>query len=352
MKETAINTGIIGYGLSGRYFHAPFLKTNPGFRVTKVVERHAQSALELSPAAEIVDDYRKVADDPEIDLAVIAVPNIFHYTMAKDCLQAGKHVVIEKPFVPYTKEADDLIALSQKVNRKIFVYHNRRWDGDFRTIRDILSQKLLGNLLEYEAHFDRFSPERKRAAWRDEPVPASGVLYDLGSHLIDQALVLFGKPGAVFADIKAQRIDSKVDDYFHIHLYYPHFTAILKAGVFVKEPGPRYILYGNKGSFIKKGIDPQEELLRKGLMPVGEHWGREYPENHGLLNISDNGIETRETVDTESGNYAAFYDNVHDVLTSDAEQAVKPEEARTVIRIIELAFKSEKTKSIIPFTER
>ena len=347
-----INTGIIGYGLSGRYFHAPFLKVNPGFAVKKIVERHSQSALELFPAAEIVDDYQKITDDPTIELAVITAPNIFHFAMAKDCLLAGKHIVIEKPFVPTTDQADELIALSQQVNRKIFVYQNRRWDGDFMTIRDILSQGLLGNLLEYEAHFDRFTPERKRAAWRDEPIPASGVLYDLGSHLIDQALALFGKPEAVFADIRAQRPGSKVDDYFHLHLCYPNHKAILKAGVFVKEPGPRYILHGDKGSFVKKGIDPQEELLRKGHLPVGEHWGKEYPENHGILNIISEEKESRETVETEAGNYAGFYKNVADVLAGNAEQAVKPEEARTVIRVIELAFESEKTKSIIPFTER
>lgn len=350
--QRVINTGIIGYGLSGRYFHAPFLKVNPGFVVTKIVERHSQSARELFSQASIVDDYHKIADDPTIELAVITAPNIFHFGMAKDCLLAGKHIVIEKPFVPTTAEADELIALSQRVDRKIFVYQNRRWDGDFMTIRDILSQGLLGNLLEYEAHFDRFTPERKRAAWRDEPIPASGVLYDLGSHLIDQALALFGKPEAVFADIRAQRPGSKVDDYFHLHLNYPHHKAILKAGVFVKEPGPRYILHGDKGSFVKKGIDPQEELLRKGHLPAGEHWGREYPENHGILNIISDEKESRETVETEAGNYAGFYTNVFDVLSAGTHQAVKPEEARTVIRIIELAFESEKVKSVIPFTER
>lgn len=346
-----INTAIIGYGLSGRYFHAPFLKINPEFVVTKIVERHSQSATELFPEAEIVDDYSKIVDDPDIELAIITTPNIFHFPMAKDCLLAGKHVVIEKPFVPTTGEADELIALSQQVNRKIFVYQNRRWDGDFKTVQDILNQKLLGNLLEYEAHFDRFSPERKRAAWRDEPLPASGVLYDLGSHLIDQTLVLFGKPEAVFADIRAQRTGSKVDDYFHLHLYYPGHKAILKAGVFVKEPGPRYILHGDKGSFVKKGIDPQEELLRKGHLPVGEHWGKEYPENHGILNIISGEKDSRETVETEAGHYAGFYKNVGDVLRRGAEQAVSPEEARTVIRVIELAFESATTKSIIPFTE-
>lgn len=350
--ERVIQTGIIGYGLSGRYFHAPFLKTHPGFAVRKIVERHSQTSKELFPDAEIVNDYREIVQDAEIELVVITAPNIFHFAMARECLLAGKHVVIEKPFVPASVEANELIALSEKVQRKIFVYHNRRWDGDFKTIQKIVNQRLVGNLLEYEAHFDRFTPERKRAAWRDEPIPASGVLYDLGSHLIDQALVLFGKPEAVFADIRSQRPGSKVDDYFHLHLYYPGHKAILKAGVFVKEPGPRYIVHGDNGSFIKKGIDPQEELLRKGHMPYAERWGKEYTENHGTLNIILNGKDSRETVETEAGNYGSFYSNVYDVIVNDACQAVKPEEARTVIRIIELAFESNKTRSIIPFTER
>lgn len=350
--EKIINTAIIGYGLSGKYFHAPFIATHPGFSLKTVVERHQDTACDQYPTVNIVRDHKDLLGDEKLDLVVIASPNIYHFDQAKDLLQAGKHVVIEKPFTPASAEADELIRISQESGKKIFVYQNRRWDGDFMTIRDILSQGLLGNLLEYEAHFDRFTPERKRAAWRDEPIPASGVLYDLGSHLIDQALALFGKPEAVFADIRAQRPGSKVDDYFHLHLCYPNHKAILKAGVFVKEPGPRYILHGDKGSFVKKGIDPQEELLRKGHLPVGEHWGKEYPENHGILNIISEEKESRETVETEAGNYAGFYKNVADVLAGNAEQAVKPEEARTVIRVIELAFESEKTKSIIPFTER
>lgn len=350
--ERVIQTGIIGYGLSGRYFHAPFLKTNPGYAVTRVVERHSAFAKELFPDAGIVGDYQKLLDDPDIGLVIVTTPNIHHFPMVKECLLAGKNVVVEKPFVPTTAEADELIALSRKVQKHIFVYQNRRWDGDFRTVQKVIGEHLLGNLQEYEAHFDRFSPVRTRAAWRDEPLPASGVLYDLGSHLIDQALLLFGKPEAVFADIGSQRPAGKVDDYFHLHLYYKGHKVILKSSVFVKEAGARYILHGDNGSFIKKGIDPQEEMLRKGFLPLGDDWGKEQEENHGILHFISDGKDVRTPVPTEAGNYGHFYRNVYDVLVKDAAPAVDPEEARAVIRIIELAFESKKTKSIIPFTER
>jgi len=350
--ERVIQTGIIGYGLSGRFFHAPFLKTNPGFAVTRIAARHSGFAGELFPDAGIAGDYREIIDDPDIELAVITTPNIYHFPMAKDCLLAGKHVVVEKPFVPTTAEADELIALSRKVQKHIFVYHNRRWDGDFRTVQQILRGRRLGKLLEYEAHFDRYAPLRTRATWRDDPLPASGLLYDLGPHLIDQALLLFGKPEAVFADICSQRPAGKVDDYFHLHLYYSGHKVILKAGVFVKEAGPRYILHGDNGSFVKKGIDPQEELLRKGFLPFSDDWGTDQEENHGILHFVSDGKDVRTPVPTEAGDYGHFYRNVYDVLAKDSAPAVKPEEARAVIRIIELAFESKKTKSIIPFTER
>ncbi len=346
-----IQTAIIGFGLSGRVFHAPFLHSHPGFRLRKVVERNSQLSKELYPEIEILRNYEGLLADPEIELVVISVPNILHYSMASECLSAGKHVIIEKPFTPTSKEADLLIDLSAKTGKQIFVFQNRRWDGDFITVRKLLEQGLLGRLLEYEAHFDRFTPLRKRAAWRDEPLPASGLLYDLGSHLIDQALVLFGKPQSLFADIRTQRENGKVDDYFQLELYYPGMKAILKAGVFVRQAGPRYTLHGTMGSFVKYGIDPQEAALRTGSMPTMEDWIKEDQKFRGLLNTEMNGLHFQGTVETEPGNYMGFYQNVYEVLTSRAEAAVEPAEARNVIRIIELAFRSKLEKSVVPFTE-
>jgi predicted dehydrogenase len=305
----------------------------------------------MYPEVEIVTDYKQLLNDPEIELVVISLPNTLHFPVAKACLEAGKHIIIEKPLVPTSAEADELISLSEATGKKIFVFQNRRWDGDFKTVKKVVSEGMLGKLLEYEAHFDRYTPVRKRAAWRDDPLPASGLLYDLGPHLIDQALVLFGKPESVYADIRSQRENSRVDDYFQLELHYQSMKAILKAGFFVREPGARYTLHGTLGSFVKYGIDPQESLLKQGFMPTGENWGKEESSFWGLLNTEREGTHFRGQIETETGNYHGFYQDVYHVLTTGGTPEVKPEEARTVIRVIELAFQSSQVKSIIPFSE-
>ncbi|MFO7614791.1 MAG: Gfo/Idh/MocA family oxidoreductase [Bacteroidales bacterium] len=340
--EKIIQTAIVGFGLSGRVFHAPFLHMHTGFNLKKVVERHSDHSREIYPYVEVVRNHLDLLKDKELDLVVIATPNIYHFDLAREFLEAGKHVVVEKPFTTTSDEADELIHIAERAKRKIFVYQNRRWDGDFKTVEQVVYHGYLGELLSYEAHFDRFAPFARRSAWRDQPLPGGGVLYDLGSHLIDQALVLFGMPRAVFADIRKQRAEGGVDDCFDVRLYYDRLTVTLKASVFVKEPGPRYILHGTKGSFIKYGIDPQEEMLKMGEMPGEEEWGKEDQGNWGLLHAEMNGLQYHGNIETEPGNYMDFYNNVRDVLLHSAEMAVHPGEARNVIRIIELAFESQK----------
>ncbi len=335
-----IQTGIVGYGLSGKCFHAPFLHVHPGFKIRKIVERTGESSKKLFPEVNIVRDMNAIVNDPEIELVVIATPNNLHSPMAKSCLQAGKHVVIEKPFSLSTSDADELIALAEKKKRKIFVYQNRRWDGDFLTIQKLISSGALGEVNEFEAHFDRYRPKLTTRLWRDEEKYGGGVLYDLGSHLIDQALCLFGTPDKLNATIENQRKTSKVDDYFKIVLYFNKMKAILTAGMMVKEPGPRFIIHGTIGSFIKYGIDPQEEQLRKGTLPGSEGWGSDSPEDWGLITLDYADMNVHGSVETEPGNYMAFYNNVYDVITKKTQMAVKPEEARNVIRIIELARES------------
>ena len=347
MTDKKIQTAIVGFGLSGRVFHAPFLHVHPGFQLRKVVERHEQSADKIYPDVKVVKDFKDLVEDDQIELVVVASPNIYHVEQAKALLEAGKHVVIEKPLTPSSAEADALIRIAEKAGRKIFVYQNRRWDGDFKTIQQVVYNGYLGEILDYEAHFDRFTPGARRSAWRDEPMPAGGVLYDLGSHLIDQALVLFGMPQSVFADIRMLRSGTKVDDCFEVNLNYKRLKVILKASVFVKEKGPRYIIHGTKGSFVKYGIDPQEDLLKEGLMPGSEDWGRDDPDYYGILNAEMHGQQFYGNIETEPGNYMGFYDNVYDVIVKGAEQAVRPEEARNVIRIIELAFESYRLQKVV-----
>jgi len=346
-----IKVGLVGYGMSGQLFHAPFIDVNENFELKKVVERHDQNSLEYYPYVEIVNSFDELLSDNEIQLIVITTPNIFHYEQTKKALLAGKHVVVEKPFTPTAKEAQELIDLSIEQKRQIFVFQNRRWDGDFLTIKKILQANLLGKLLEYEAHFDRYSPELNKKPWKEADDPAGGNLYDLGTHLIDQAVCLFGLPKSVWADIRTQRDGSKVDDAFEIVLNYPELKVTLKAGMLVREEGPRYILNGTKGSFVKYGIDPQEEDLENRFSPDNAGWGEDFPDQYGFLNTEIDGLIFKGNIKTLPGSYQKFYENVFDVLDKKMEAAIKPEEACDVIRIIELAFESNRFGKVLPFND-
>jgi len=335
-----INTGIIGFGLSGKVFHAPFIQAHPGFRLVSVVERHHQHSKDLYPGINILKSHSEMLKDDNIDLVVVATPNIYHYPMVKESLLAGKHVVVEKPFVPTIKEADELISLSGETGKKIFVFQNRRWDGDFLTIKKLIAAGKFGNIKYYEAHFDRFSPEIKSGAWRDENIPGGGILYDLGAHLIDQALCFFGMPDSINANVKAERPGGRVDDCFDLKLIYNDKTIVLKAGMMVRDPGPRFIIEGTEGNFSKYGIDPQEAALKSGIIPGTDDWGFEGAEYWGTLGSGPATPFDISRIPTENGNYMGFFDNIYDVLFKNKPQAILPEEARDVIFIIEKAFES------------
>jgi predicted dehydrogenase len=344
-----IKTGIIGFGLSGRVFHAPFIHTHPGFQLSHIVERHHHRSKDIYPTVHVVKDYHELLNKHELELIVITTPNTLHFPMAAACLKAGKHVVIEKPFTPTSQEADKLISLSEETGKQIFVYQNRRWDGDFLTIRKLIDKKVLGEILEYEAHFDRFRPEINTDAWREQKIPGAGVLYDLGSHLIDQALVLFGKPDAIRAHINKEREGSMVDDSFWVDLHYPGIKATLRAGMMVKNIKPRYVIRGRDGQFTKQGIDPQESRLKAGEMPVESNFGKEDPEYWGILKKSGEPAKVSVSIPTENGNYMAFYKNVYDSIRQNKPFPVRPDQARDVIFIIEKAFESSKKNQLIKF---
>lgn len=342
MAEKIINVGVIGYGLSGRVFHAPFIHTHPGFLLKKIVERSTKESKKKYPYIEIVSDYKNLLQDDSIDLISVCSPNSLHFEMAKACLLAGKHVIVEKPFTPTSKEAEKLISLSTLVNKKIFVYQNRRWDGDFLTIKKILKSNDLGKLHTYEAHFDRFKPDGSSKGWKNTKLEGSGNLYDLGSHLIDQALHLFGKPEAIEAIIKTERKDSPIDDYFRLKLKYNQLEVVLTAGMLVKKIGPRYIIKGSKGIFTKFGIDSQEDDLKKGLLPDSKNWGEENKQYWGEIKTSTG----NKIIESLPGNYMNFYNNVCEVLKNNVEMAIKPEEALETIKIIETAFSLQNLNNI------
>jgi scyllo-inositol 2-dehydrogenase (NADP+) len=345
-----ISVGLIGYGMAGQTFHAPVIQSVPKLRLKKVVERHTNEARKRYPWVEVVPDATALLQDEEIKLVIIATPNISHFDLARQSLQANKHVVVEKPFTISSGQAQELIDLARRQNRVISVNHNRRWDGDFQTVKKLLEGRLLGRLVEYESHFNRFRNYPRPNAWREEEGAGGGILFDLGSHLIDQAQVLFGVPQMITADIRAQRDFAKTNDSFELILHYDDLKVTLKAGMLVREQSPRFILHGTEGSFVKSGFDPQEEALKRGFIPSESNWGDEPREQWGALITQVGGLELEGQVKTIAGCYQSFYQNIVDVISGRAELAVKPEEARNTIRIIELAIESNEQKRTIHFS--
>ena len=346
-----IRTGIIGYGLSGRVFHAPFIDVVEGYELSKISTSDSERkalAQERYPATEIVPSGQEIVDDPNIDLVLVTSPNTDHFRWAKEALLAGKHAVVEKPFTIDAAEADELIEIAKQQDKILTVYHNRRFTSDTRTVKKLLDSGLLGEIVDYETHFDRYRTDpRPRGAWREEPLPGSGIFYDLGSHLVDQALWFFGMPTAVTAEINKQRPWAKADDHFDVRLHYPTFTATLKSGMICRIPGPTYMLHGTNGSFVKYGLDVQEATLDGGAKPEGKDWGREPESIWGTLNADYKGVKFQGKVESEPGDYRDYFINVRDAINGKAELAVKPEEARDVMKIIEIAFRSSKEKRTI-----
>lgn len=345
MASRILNVGLIGFGLSGRYFHSPFLSTNPGFKIKTVVERSKNEAQDFDPSIGNARSVEELLSDESIDLVFICTPNDTHFPYAMDALENGKHVVIEKPFSATEDEARQLVAVAKEKGLILTAYQNRRWDSDFLTIKKLIAEDKLGDIVEYECRYDRFRPVVPTESWKEKSVPVGGNLYNLGPHLIDQALVLFGEPLTVTADIRSVRPNSEIDDYFDVRLGYADKLVIVKSSLMVYENFLRYHLHGTKGSFIKGGLDPQEETLRKNVLPTEKPWGVE-PENRwGKLYSEDfTGV-----VESEAGDYAPFYQNVYDAIVNGAELAVKPEEIIRTTRVIDLAFQSSRDKQVKTF---
>jgi predicted dehydrogenase len=348
-----INVGLIGFGVAGRVFHAPMITSIPGLNLKKIRETKAENIQIANlryPYAEIVSNSEFILNDDSIDLVVIATPNTSHFSLAEEALKAGKHVIVDKPFTVTTAEADSLIEFAKSKNKVLSVYHNRRFDSTSKTIRKVISSGMLGQLREYEVHYDRFRNYFRPGAWREEDVPGSGIFYDLGAHLIDDALDLFGLPEEITADLRIQRPGGKTIDNFEVILHYPLLKVTLKGGMLVREPGPAVSLCGLNGSFIKYGMDVQEEALRAGKIPNAEpDWGREPESLWGTINTEYQGLHFRGTIESEPGDYRDFYANVYKALIGQKELIVKPEQARNTIRIIELAIRSNAEKRTVRY---
>ncbi|PLT48285.1 Myo-inositol 2-dehydrogenase [Paenibacillus pasadenensis] len=346
-----IPTGLIGYGLSGAVFHAPLIAAEEGLTLTGVVTSQREKVLEDYPEVQVHDDVESLLASG-VELVVVASPNTLHYEHARSAILAGKHVVVEKPFTNTSKEAEELIALAREKGVRLSVFHNRRWDNDFLTVQQVLASGGIGRISVYEAHYDRYAPEVEvETAWRDQRLPGSGILYDLGSHLIDQAVQLLGMPESIWADLRLDREGAVTVDYFHLVLGYPQSRAILRAGTLVRQAGPRYMVHGEQGSYIKYGLDPQEEQLKSGRRPGDEGWGADKPECYGELTTAVGELTVRTKVDTLPGRYEDFYRGIAEAIQGGAAMPVPPEDALGVIRLIEAARRSAKEKRVIELAE-
>jgi scyllo-inositol 2-dehydrogenase (NADP+) len=313
-----VRTGLIGHGLGGRAFHDPLIRAAERLSLAAIATRRS------------TPDAAALIADPEIDLIVISTPNYSHFPLAEAALEAGKHVVIDKPFTVTLAEADALIALARARERMLTVFHNRRWDGDFLTVQGLLASGRLGEVMRYEAHWDRFRPAI-RPGWKEEAGPGTGVLGDLGPHLIDQALLLFGPPDAVDGDLEMQRPGTAVEDYFAITLRYGNRRVVLTSSLLATAPRPRFGLYGTEGSFVKYGLDPQEPQALAGMSPADPDFGVEDAHWHGTLTLADG---TTERIPTERGDYLAYYEAVAAAILDGGPVPVEPADARAGLAFI------------------
>jgi len=348
-----ISTGLIGFGNSGQTFFAPFIQADPGFNLKKISTSDPEKkkkAGEVYPDAEVVTTADEIINDPEIELVLVGSPNTSHFELTKKALLAGKHVLVEKPFTITSAEADELIALAKRQNRVLSVHHNRRFDSGHNTIKKVLASGVLGTLAEMEVHYDRYRLQLRPQAWREKPLPGSGIFYDLGAHLIDASLELFGTPKELTCMMTTQRPGGlQVEDNFELILWYPGLKVTLKSGMLVKEAGPVYTLYGYDGTFIKYGMDVQEEALKAGQKPGTPGWGIEPEEIWGHVTRDVEGKTVSEIIPSEPGRYQDLFRNVYEAIAEGKELIVQPGQARTTIRIIELAFQSNREKRTVNY---
>lgn len=337
MKSRDLGVAVAAYGSASRVFHVPLLRTIPGLDVRMIVSRTPEAVRAALPQVRAVQDFAAVCAAPDIDLVVIPTPNDTHAPLAAQALAAGKHVVVDKPFALSVAEAQQLLALAAANGRVLSVFQNRRWDADFLTLRRVLDSGAIGDPVHFESHFDRYRPQVPDR-WRDRAGPGSGLWYDLGPHVVDQALQLFGMPRAVFVDLASQRDGATTDDRFHALLRYDRLRVVLHATTLAAAESPRFVLHGTRGSWIKYGLDPQEDALKAGGLPGSAGWGED--QRPGMLTTAAGSV----AVPSEPGDYRQYYLAVRDAIRGTGPNPVTPTEALAVMTMIELGQRSSATR--------
>lgn len=331
-----IRAGVAAFGMAARVFHIPLLRATPGYSLDAIASSRSDDVRAALPGVRVYADPFALCADPELDLIVIPTPNDTHAPLAEAALRAGKHVVVDKPFALDAAQAERLLALAHQAGRVLTIFQNRRWDGDFRTLQQVIASGRVGRPVQLDSHFDRFRP-RVPDRWRDRPGPGSGIWYDLGPHLIDQALLLFGMPDAITADLAALRDGATSEDYAHAVLHYDRLRVVLHATALAAAEPPRFVLHGAEGSFTIRGFDPQEDALKAGAMPGDTGWGAGAPD--GVL-VTAAG---EERVARLPGDYRLFYNGLLTAIRDGAPPPVTPEQALGVMRILDAGRESSAT---------
>ncbi len=342
-----INTALCSFGSSGLVFHAPFIDANPGFKLYAVWERTKKNVTDIYPEARSFDTLESMLADELIELVIVNTPNYTHFDYAKKALLASKHVLVEKSFTVTVSEAEELIHIATKMDRQLSVFQNRRYDSDFKTVKKIVEEGLLGDIIDVEFNFDRYKPALSPKLHKESAIPGAGLLYDLGPHLIDQALCLFGLPESVFGFLRSIRKGSLVNDYFNVTLFYSNITIRLKSSLMAIETLPAYILHGTKGNFTKKRADLQEEVLKTGKKPGSADWGIESVSANGILSIHENEKITHTNIQSLKGNYMEFYDRLYEAIVYGKYLPVTAQDGLNVMRVIEAVQQSDHSKKVI-----
>ncbi|MEP8658720.1 oxidoreductase [Enterobacter asburiae] len=339
-----IRVGLIGYGYASKTFHAPLIAGMPGMTLAAVSSSDAAKVHADWPSVPVVSEPKHLFNDPNIDLIVIPTPNDTHFPLAKAALEAGKHVVVDKPFTVTLSQARELDALAKSLGRLLSVFHNRRWDSDFLTVKRLLSEGTLGEILFFESHFDRFRPQ-VRNRWREQAGLGSGIWYDLAPHLLDQAVNLFGLPVSMTVDLAQFRPGAQTTDYFHAVLSYPQRRIVLHGTMVAAAESARYIIHGTRGSYVKFGLDPQEDRLKSGERLPQEDWG--YDMRDGVVTRVEGEELVEETLLTIPGNYPAYYAGIRDALSGTGENPVPASQAIQIMELIELGIESAKHRATL-----
>lgn len=335
--EKIVNTGLLAYGMSGKLFHAPFLSVHPGFNLSAVTERNEKKAHKDYPGITSYDSIDELLDDPAIDLVVVNTPNFSHYDYTRQALLKGKHVLVEKPFAATVEEAQKLFDLARETGKQIFVYQNRRWDSDYLAVKKVIDSGMLGKLAEVHIRFDRYRNTIGPKTFKEELVPATGLQYDLGAHLLDQAINLFGKPLNFYKVLGLNRKGTKVDDYFHFHLEYPDSLQVFVcSSMLVPDPQAAFVVHGEDGSLVKYRADTQEAQLLKNIRPGSEGYGEEPDELAATLTrMNPDGSKKQEQLVSDKGSYMPLFDGVYQGIVNNAPFSVTEEQVLTQLRILE-----------------